>query len=235
MRLDKFLGDTTELSRSDAKKAIKNGRILVGGTIVKKADVKVSETDEVSIDGRLLSYRKNYYVALHKPTGYVCSTRDPDYPTVLELLPESMRHRELHAAGRLDVDTTGLVLLTDDGKWSHDITSPRKKKEKVYQVTTGSEILESYITEFQNGVYLDNDEKITQPAKLEIHDSTHATLIITEGRYHQVKRMFEAVGNKVAALHRSKVSCYELPLDLAPGSIRELSAEEVASIVAPQK
>ncbi|MCH6258508.1 rRNA pseudouridine synthase [Puniceicoccaceae bacterium K14] len=231
MRLDKFIGDTTELSRTDAKKAIKNGRVWVNGTTAKKPDIKVTEVDKVKLDERELIHRKHYYIALNKPVGYVCSTRDPDYPTVSELLPAYVQHRELHAAGRLDVDTTGLVLLTDDGKWSHDITSPRKQKEKVYQVTTESPIEESYVQAFANGVYLDNDEKVTLPAKLEIHNETHATLILTEGRYHQVKRMFESVGNKVIALHRSKIACFKLPGDLELGEYRELSDKEASDII----
>lgn len=233
MRLDKLIAGTTQLSRSDAKKAIKRGRILINGVPVKKTDFNVADTDQVTLDGRMLEYREHYYYALNKPMGYVCSTKDPDYPTILELVPDSIKHRELHAAGRLDVDTTGLVLLTDDGKWSHDITSPKKKKEKVYQVTTSHPIEPNYVEAFANGVFLDNDEKITLPAKLEIHDETHATLIITEGRYHQVKRMFESVGNKVVALHRSKIASFELPEDLAPSTCRELTSEEVAEIVSP--
>ncbi|MCL4131717.1 UNVERIFIED_CONTAM: hypothetical protein GTU68_010016, partial [Idotea baltica] len=134
MRLDKFIADTTAFSRSQARKLVSKGRVTVNGELCKKADHKVEQTTPVQIDEQTITYRKYVYLALNKPQGYVCSTRDPDHPTILELIPEMHRHREPHSTGRLDIDTTGLVLLTDDGAWSHNLTAPKKEKEKEYQV-----------------------------------------------------------------------------------------------------
>lgn len=230
MRLDKFIADTTEFSRSQARKLVAKGRVNINGILCKKADRKVEPTAHVTIDDQQIRYRKNIYLLLNKPKGYVCSTRDPEHPTVLELIPEMHRHREPHAVGRLDIDTTGLVLLTDDGNWSHNLTSPRRNKEKEYQVTTAEPIPESAIRDFRTGFFLEGDDNPTRPATLLIHGPKQATLIIAEGRFHQVKRMFEAIGNTVVLLHRSRIDTLPLPLDLSEGHVRELTAEEIARL-----
>ncbi len=232
MRLDKYISNTTELSRSQAKRAIAKGRVIVDGQPCTKSETQINPSSTIQLDEKKLTYREHVYLILNKPQGYVCSTRDPDYPTILELIPEEFRPKEPHAAGRLDADTTGLVLLTDDGKWSHSLTAPKRGKEKEYQVTTAQPIPQSAIQAFEQGVYLDGDETITRPARLTIHQETQATLVITEGRFHQVKRMFESIDNEVTVLHRSRIDAISLPLDLPLGKSRELTQEELASLEA---
>jgi len=166
---------------------------------------------------------------LHKPEGYVCSTEDPDHPTVLYFLDEPVAHK-LHAAGRLDIDTTGLVLMTDDGQWSHRITSPRHHCEKTYLVTLESPVAEDTADQFAHGVQLHNEKDLTNPAVLEVITPTQVRLTISEGRYHQVKRMFAAVGNHVVGLHRERIGGIRLDDDLAPGEYRALTEDEIASV-----
>ena len=169
---------------------------------------------------------------LNKPEGYVCSTDDPDHPTVLYFLDEPVAHK-LHAAGRLDIDTTGLVLMTDDGQWSHRITSPRHHCEKTYLVTLESPVSDDTAEHFAKGVQLHNEKDLTKPAVLEVITPTEVRLTISEGRYHQVKRMFAAVGNHVVGLHRERIGAIELDPDLAPGEYRPLTEEEIASVGLP--
>ena len=171
---------------------------------------------------------------LNKPEGYVCSTDDPDHPTVLYFLDEPVAHK-LHAAGRLDIDTTGLVLMTDDGQWSHRITSPRHHCEKTYRVTLESPVSDDTAEQFAKGVQLHNEKDLTKPAVLEILTPTDVRLTISEGRYHQVKRMFAAVGNHVVGLHRERIGAIELDPDLAPGEYRPLTEEEIASVGLPSR
>ncbi len=155
------------------------------------------------------------YFMLNKPQGYVCSTDDPDHPTVLYFLDEPVAWK-LHAAGRLDIDTTGLVLMTDDGQWSHRITSPRHHCEKTYLVTLESPVADDTAEQFAKGVQLHNEKDLTKPAVLEVITPTQVRLTISEGRYHQVKRMFAAVGNHVVELHRERIGGITLDADLAP-------------------
>ena len=170
---------------------------------------------------------------LNKPHGYVCSTDDPDHPTILYFLDEPVAHK-LHAAGRLDIDTTGLVLMTDDGQWSHRITSPRHHCEKTYLVALESPLAEGTAELFAKGVQLHNEKDLTKPAVLEVITPTEVRLTISEGRYHQVKRMFAAVGNHVVGLHRERIGDIQLDESLAPGEYRPLTEAEIASVGAPQ-
>ncbi len=155
---------------------------------------------------------------------------DPDHPTVLYFLDEPVAWK-LHAAGRLDIDTTGLVLMTDDGQWSHRITSPRHHCEKTYLVTLESPVADDTAEQFAKGVQLHNEKDLTKPAVLEVITPTQVRLTISEGRYHQVKRMFAAVGNHVVELHRERIGGITLDADLAPGEYRPLTEEEIASVV----
>ncbi|MCR6555561.1 16S rRNA pseudouridine(516) synthase RsuA, partial [Aeromonas sp. CPF2-S1] len=164
---------------------------------------------------------------LHKPEGYVCSNEDPDHATVFHLLDEPAMGK-LHVVGRLDLDTTGLVLITDDGQWSHRITSPRHECAKTYHVWLADPVSEEAISLFADGIYLRNENDKTRPAELEILDEREARLTIHEGKYHQVKRMFAAIGNKVVGLHRERIGDLALDDELAPGEYRELTEEEVA-------
>ncbi|MNH26135.1 Ribosomal small subunit pseudouridine synthase A [compost metagenome] len=164
---------------------------------------------------------------LHKPEGYVCSNEDPDHATVFQLLDEPAMGK-LHVVGRLDLDTTGLVLITDDGQWSHRITSPRHECAKTYHVWLADPVSEDAISLFADGVFLRNEEDKTRPAQLELLGECEALLTIHEGKYHQVKRMFAAIGNKVVGLHREQIGELVLDEELAPGEYRELTPEEIA-------
>lgn len=228
-RLDKFISHLTPLSRSMARKAILGGDVSVNGSVITDAASKISATDTVRYQGQILEIPSPYYIMLHKPLEVVCATDDGSHRTVLDLIVEPWRH-ELHVAGRLDIDTTGLVLLTNDGDWSHRVTSPRHKQPKCYFATTVDPITADYIERFAEGMLLQGDEKPTLPAALEIIDAHHANLTLQEGRYHQVKRMFGAMGNRVTALHRYAIGKVQLDPTLAPGDFRRLSPAEVASL-----
>ena len=228
-RLDKFLSTNTDLTRSLARKAISAGEVAVNGAIIRDGAVKVSANDQVLFRGTAIHAAQPHYLMLNKPAGYVCANEDGQYPTVIDLIKEPWRFH-LHVAGRLDVDTTGLVLLTDDGDWSHRVTAPRHKQPKRYHVTTADPMQEQWCDVFSKGVELRGDEKLARPAQLEIIDTYTAYLTLQEGRYHQVKRMFAAVGNRVTALHR--VSIGEVLLDpaLAPGDYRSLTDTEINAL-----
>lgn len=230
MRLDKFLSQQLGISRTLVGRELRAGKITIDGQLVKNGAHKLSETEIVEYDGHELKqiFGSRYFM-LNKPTGYVCSTDDPENPTILYFLDEPMAEK-LHAAGRLDMDTTGLVLMTDDGQWSHRITSPKHHCEKDYYVTLEAPLNDAVIEHFAKGVQLHNEKDLTKPAKLEKIDDYHVRLTITEGRYHQVKRMFAAVGNRVIALHRERIGSIVLDSDLAPGEYRELGLDEITNV-----
>lgn len=233
MRLDKFIAQQLGISRAIAGREIRASRITVDGEIVRNAAFKLLPEHEVEFDGNPLAQQNGpRYFMLNKPQGYVCSTDDPDHPTVLYFLDEPVAHK-LHAAGRLDIDTTGLVLMTDDGQWSHRITSPRHHCEKTYRVTLDVPVSPETAEQFANGIQLHNEKDLTKPATLEVITPTDVRLTISEGRYHQVKRMFAAVGNHVVGLHRERIGEIALDPDLQPGEYRPLTEEEIASIGMP--
>ena len=228
MRLDKFLAETTGLTRSQAAKVLRQSAVTVNGKIEKSGAVKVSPDDEVCYDGERLTWVENgQYIMLHKPQGYICSHEDGDYPTIYQFFDYPLSAR-LHSAGRLDVDTTGLVLLTDDGQWSHRITSPKFHCEKTYLVTLADPVEVNYVQACADGILLRGEKELTKPATLEILDDYNVNLTLSEGRYHQVKRMFAALGNKVVALHRWKIGDVVLDEHLAEGEFRPLAEEEIA-------
>ncbi|CEO39001.1 16S rRNA pseudouridine(516) synthase RsuA [Photobacterium kishitanii] len=231
MRLDKFLGTTLGITRREAGKLLRDKMIEVDGEIVRSASFSVGDDNDVEFNGRPLRLQGPRYFMLNKPQGFVCSHVDDFNPTVFVLFDE-VSPEKMHVAGRLDSDTTGLTLLTDDGQWSHRITSPRHVCEKVYFVETADPIVAENIAQFEAGVQLNGEEGLTRPAKLEIVGEREGVLTITEGKYHQVKRMFAAVGNRVVGLHRERVGMLELDEDLEPGQYRPLTAEEVASFLA---
>ncbi|HGV3199369.1 MULTISPECIES: 16S rRNA pseudouridine(516) synthase RsuA [Enterobacteriaceae] len=231
MRLDKFIAQQLGVSRAIAGREIRGNRVTVDGEIVRNAAFKLLPEHDVAYDGNPLAQQHGpRYFMLNKPQGYVCSTDDPDHPTVLYFLDEPVAWK-LHAAGRLDIDTTGLVLMTDDGQWSHRITSPRHHCEKTYLVTLESPVADDTAEQFAKGVQLHNEKDLTKPAALEVITPTQVRLTISEGRYHQVKRMFAAVGNHVVELHRERIGGITLDADLAPGEYRPLTEEEIASVV----
>ncbi|WP_101775327.1 16S rRNA pseudouridine(516) synthase RsuA [Pasteurella oralis] len=228
MRLDKFLAENTGLTRSQANKALKQSAVTVNGKIEKSGALKVNSEDQIYFDGERLSWvEAGQYIMLYKPQGYVCSHDDGDYATIYQLIDYPLASK-LHSAGRLDVDTTGLVLLTDDGQWSHRITSPKYHCEKTYLVTLADPVESHYQQACAEGILLRGEKLLTKPAKLEIIDDYNVNLTISEGRYHQVKRMFAALGNKVVALHRWKIGDVELDENLAEGEYRSLTACEIS-------
>ena len=226
MRLDKFLCECNIGTRSEVKKIIKTGKVLVNGEGIKQADYKIDEnTDEVKYNGEILKYETNVYFLLNKPAGYVTAKKDNLYKTVMELIPQEFR-KKCSPVGRLDLDTEGLLLITDDGALNHRLMSPAHHVEKTYYARLDKKIEDDEIEKFKEGVDI-GDYKLTLPAKLELLDGRdEAYLTISEGRYHQVKRMFEAVGAKVTYLKRVKLSFLELD-DLEPGEYRRLTGEEI--------
>lgn len=229
MRLDKFIAEQTGLTRSQAAKALKSGVVSVNEEIEKSGARKVSTEDAIRYEGELLEWLEGgQYFMLYKPQGYVCSHDDGEYPTVFQFFDYPLMNK-LHTAGRLDVDTTGLVLLTDDGQWSHRITSPKHHCEKTYLVTLADPVEAFYTQQLAEGILLRGEKEPCLPAKMEILDDYNVNLTISEGRYHQVKRMFAALGNKVEALHRWRIGDIVLDESLEEGEYRGLSDEEIGS------
>lgn len=229
MRLDKFIAEQTGLTRSQAAKALKSGVVSVNEEIEKSGARKVSTEDAIRYEGELLEWLEGgQYFMLYKPQGYVCSHDDGEYPTVFQFFDYPLMNK-LHTAGRLDVDTTGLVLFTDDGQWSHRITSPKHHCEKTYLVTLADPVEAFYAQQLAEGILLRGEKEPCLPAKMEILDDYNVNLTISEGRYHQVKRMFAALGNKVEALHRWRIGDIVLDESLEEGEYRALSDEEIGS------
>lgn len=231
MRLDKFLSKATELSRKDCKKILHAGEITVNGEIVKDGSLHIDESaDDIVWAGESLSVATgNRYILLYKPDGFECTLKPKEYPIVTELIavPEVAN---LRMAGRLDVDTTGALLLSDDGAWLHRVTSPKRHKPKRYELTLADSVdsqnQEQMIKEIAKGIVLDGETEKTRPANLEFVDETHAILTLTEGKYHQVKRMMAYFGNKVVALHRASIGDIDLSgLDM--GECRFLTDDEI--------
>jgi 16S rRNA pseudouridine516 synthase len=192
---------------------------------------KLGDAALVELDGDMLEYREHVHFMLHKPADYVSSSRMDTYPSVLTLVPEKWQHRDLHIVGRLDADVTGLLLITDDGGWSHRITAPARKLPKTYRVETGSDIAESAIPLFRDGIMLHGEDKPTRPAELRIIEPRLIELTLHEGRYHQVKRMLAAIENRADRIHRIRVGGLTLDEAALPvGQCRELTADEIEGV-----
>ena len=228
MRLDQFIATSSTLSRKEARRAIHAGNVEVDGEVWKGTGKHLPAGAQVMLEGVQLTLPGERYLMLNKPAGVISATRDSDHPTALDLLPTELISK-LHIAGRLDADTTGLLLLTTDGQWSHRITSPRVDCPKTYQVSLSTPLSESAIKDLETGVMLHNDTKPTKPAQVRILEQKLIELTISEGRYHQVKRMLAAVGSHVEALHRHSIGGISLDPALEPGDFRELTEQEVAS------
>jgi 16S rRNA pseudouridine516 synthase len=224
MRLDKFLANQGFGSRKDAKKFIKDKRIKINGVFAKKPEDNINPlVDEISIDDNVIEYKENYYFMLNKPKGYICATEDNFQNTVLELIPE-YNYLKLFPVGRLDKDTTGLLLITTDGDFAHKLISPKRHVDKVYIATLDKDVDMKIKNEFESGIIL--DDELTLPAKIEQLESNVCKVTLHQGKYHQVKRMFEYFGYKVIELHREKFAFLTLG-DLQEGEYRELTDEEV--------
>jgi 16S rRNA pseudouridine516 synthase len=230
LRLDKYISNATDLSRSEVKRYIKYGDITIDDEPATNPAQKVSGSETICIDGSAILAPTHRYFMLNKPAGVVSATKDNTNTTALDLIYEH-RSAELQIAGRLDIDTTGLLLITDDGQWNHRLTSPRSDCQKIYLVTLGVPISPDYQDKLANGVWLEGEKHPCLPATMEVIDERTVLLSIAEGKYHQVKRMFAALGNHVEALHRTQVGDIVLDETLEPGDYRPLTEAEVASIL----
>ena len=227
MRLDKFVCKSTDLSKTEAVERIRNGEVIVNAEVVIVERTQVHENNSVMFDGQRLLARPFRYLLLHKPVDTICSNIDETYPSLFTGLGID-NTSELHVVGRLDADTTGLVLVTDDGRWSFDIIRPSMACKKVYRVGLSQTINAVAAGRLEAGVQLQGEEDLTLPAKVEVINSKEVLLTIVEGKYHQVKRMFSAVGNRVISLHREKIGAVSLDVDL--GQWRYLTVEEINSL-----
>ena len=230
MRVDRFLSNLAQFNRKQVRLLLVERRVTVDGAAVSDPHHEVREFSLVCVDGEVLQAGKPArYFMLHKPQGCVSATSDPQHPTVLDLLDEPNK-AELHIAGRLDFNTTGLMLITNDGQWSRRLTQPQTKLPKVYHVETEQDIGSEYATTFAAGVYFAFEDLTTQPAELELLGPRTARLSIIEGRYHQVKRMFGHFDNKVTGLHRERMGPLALDASLAPGQYRPLTDDEIRQV-----
>ena len=227
MRLDKFLSESTAYSRKEIKVLAGKGKISVNGTVVKKSDIQVSEQDEIIVNGEMIRYQKYIYLMMNKPAGYLSATWDKKDPVVSDLLPEKYQHFSPFPAGRLDKDTEGLLLLTNDGQFDHAVTAPKKNIFKRYFAKLDAPASPDDETAFQKG--MDLGDFIAKPAKLERTENPCEVYVeISEGKFHQVKRMCEKVGKTVIYLKRISIGRLQLDPALEPGSVRELTPEEIS-------
>ena len=230
MRLDKYISDSAAYSRREIKKLIKVGAVTVNGDIAKAAEQRVAESDEVMINGAAVRYKKFVYLMLNKPAGYVSATEDKHYPVVTSLVPEEYRHFDVSPVGRLDIDTEGLLLLTNDGDFNHAMTSPSKNVYKRYFARLDKPAEEKDIAAFAAG--MEFRDFTARPARLEICADAHEAYVeIAEGKFHQVKRMFERVGKTVVYLKRVAVGGLALPEDLPLGGVREYTPDELNTMI----
>ncbi|WP_409439506.1 pseudouridine synthase [Psychromonas sp. GE-S-Ul-11] len=240
MRLDKFVIKSTELTNQQAKQVIEAGDVMVNGEVVQQVAQQVHENNLVVFANQRLVARPFRYMLMNKPANTICSNVDEVYPSALNLLTEDrctngletlnvnkLYLDELHIAGRLDADTTGLILITDDGRWTFSITLPTNLCPKVYRVTLSKPFKSELIKTFKYGIQLQGEQELTQPAVVEIITEQQVLLTITEGKFHQVKRMFAAVGNRVVGLHREQIG--QVKLDVELGQWRYLTPLEVSS------
>lgn len=231
MRLDKYLASGLGLgSRTDVKKMIKRGRVRVDGITGVRPETAVDPSrDKVYVDGALTEYREFAYLMLNKPKGCVSATEDAEFPTVCDYVPPELKHMNLFPMGRLDIDTEGLCVLTNDGKMSHRLLSPKSHVPKTYIAELDAQITADDIEKFKAGLTLEDGFKC-KPSELEIYGVNIAKVVIYEGKFHQVKRMFLAVGKNVLALKRIKINRLCLDEDLGPGEIRELTETELKQL-----
>lgn len=227
MKLDRLLAKHQSMGRNAARRRIMERRVRVNNELATSHEQEVRRFDLVELDGQPISRTERLlHIMLHKPVGVVSATKDAEHPTVIDLIDDPDKE-SLHIAGRLDRNTSGLVLLTNDGRWSKRLMAPDHKVPKVYYVETLHPIPDSAVEDFARGFYFHTEDLTTLPAELEILGKHSARLTLHEGRYHQVKRMFHRIGNRVTTLHRESIGGISLPADLAPGKWRILTAEEI--------
>ncbi len=240
MRLDRFISENSTYSRTQIKQLVREQRVFVNSACPQKSSAHINiDNDTVSIDGQTITAIGRVYIMLNKPLGHVSALHDTDHPTVVDLLEnddqfmgerpelERIQRAHLQIVGRLDKDTTGLLLLTNDGEWNHRITSPKYTCTKVYIADLAAPVNERDVATFAAGIQLHNEKKPTLPANLELIHSHRARVHIQEGKYHQIKRMFSSVGNSVLRLHRECIGELSLDARLHPGQFRPLTTTEV--------
>ena len=228
-RIDKIIASQGLYSRSDVKYMVNRKRITVDGKVITSASQKADvDKNEIMLDGKPFVVKKQIYLMLNKPKGYVSATEDKKQQTVLELVPAELKGRDLFPAGRLDKDTTGLMIITDDGMLAHNILSPKKHVQKIYRVELDIPVTEEMQKGFAEGVEL--NDGVCKDAKLVILGEKTAEVTLREGRYHQIKRMFGCYGAKVVELHRLAMGELYLPVDLPEGECRELTEEDLQKL-----
>jgi 16S rRNA pseudouridine516 synthase len=230
MKLDRLIASHQSQGRQAAHHAIAKRRVRVSGMIITDGHHPVDRFDLVEMDNVVIQVpERALYLMLHKPVGILSATKDDEHPTVLDLIDDPDKHT-LHIAGRLDRSTSGLVLLTNDGRWSKRLMAAEEKVPKVYLVETLDPIAPDAVAAFERGFYFHTEDITTLPAELVILSERQARLTLHEGRYHQVKRMFHRVGNRVVNLHRESIGALALPADLPPGAWRALSSQEILAV-----
>lgn len=230
MRLDKFLASATGHSRKQIHLLLRAGAACVNSILIKDPGFHVHPEDQITLQDEVICLLEQGYWMLHKPTGVVCANRDALHPTVLDLLPEHIDTSNLQIAGRLDLDTSGLVLITTDGAWNHRLTSPRSQCIKRYRVGLAAPLSAAAQSSLENGLLLHGETHPTKPALVALISPQEIYLSISEGKYHQVKRMLVAVGNQVVSLHREAIGQIELDPSLPPGASRPLTPSEIQGI-----
>jgi 16S rRNA pseudouridine516 synthase len=227
-RLDRYLSQSTGISRKVIHKILRDKLVTVNGEITKSASLSVSSVDTIIFDGEIIAAPAPRYFLYHKPKGLVCANKDRRYPTVIDEFEAEPRFQDLQCVGRLDIDTTGLLLVTDDGNWNHRISHPNHKCNKYYYADFEGTLPENAIEKCLQGIYLTKEKLRASPATLEPLSDHEANICIQEGRHHQVKRMFHALDCEVIELHRYKIGELCLENDFPVGEYRPLTVEEVA-------
>lgn len=229
-RIDKILSSQNIGSRREIKQLIRQGAVLLNGVAVKRPEEKTNpDTDIITVNGVVLNFKRNLYIMMNKPAGVLSATRDNRQKTVLDLIPEELKRRDLFPAGRLDKDTEGLLIITDDGALAHDMLSPTKHVYKLYEAEVDRALTENDCLLFRNGITI--GEQSFLPAEIKLISSTKALVRVREGKFHQIKRMFEAVGTHVLTLKRLRIGDLWLDKALLPGECRELTADEIPLLI----
>ena len=226
LRLDKLISNQLLIPRSAVRTGIYRGKATVNGEVVRDPAAQIDTTAAVCFDGQAISFKEFLYILLYKPQGVICATEDKSQKTVLDLLPDNIRRRDMAPVGRLDKDTTGLLLITDDGVFAHECISPKKKISKTYIACLDGDIKDEMIASFKEGVVL-ADGTICRSAVLERVEENKARIIITEGKYHQIKRMFGTVGLGVNSLHREAIGNLTIPAKMREGDWIEMSKQQL--------
>jgi len=230
-RIDKFLSANGKISRKEAARLCRDGEVTVNGVPVCDSSQKISpEKDEVVCRGQKIEYREHIYIMMNKPEGIVSASEDKKEKTVVDLVPEKLFRPGLFPAGRLDKDSTGFVLITDDGDFAHNILSPKKHIEKTYLVSLKEEMTDGDILALEKGIALKNGTSFL-PSKIERISEREYKVVLSEGKYHQIKRMFGYTGNCVTSLKRIKMGNLELDESLSPGECREITEDEISLIL----